>query len=335
MKQLLAVGLVGTAIFFVAVTTPDAQQAAKPGAAAPAPARAYAPPKTPWGDPDIQGGWTNVNENGIPLQRPDALTGKSVDQVDDSELAELVKARNEAAAAGAAAIGGRDTGAGPTHWYEHYGAKNSRAWMLSDPQDGRIPALTAQAQQRLGRAGGRGGGGFGANRADSWLDRSFYDRCITRGFPGSMMPAIYGNAYDITQAPGLVAIRYEMIHETRVIRLDDSPRTGIRSHMGEARGHWEGNTLVVETTNFDPRTAYQNGSAKLSMVERYRPVAANKIEWSVTLNDPDTWTKPWTFGMTLTEDPEQPLFEYACHEGNYAMRNILSAARAEEARGAK
>ena len=147
-----------------------------------------------------------------------------------------------------------------------------------------------------------------------------------------MMPAIYGNAYDITQAPGLVAIRYEMIHETRIIRLDDSPRTGLRNHMGDARGHWEGNTLVVETTNFDPRTVYQNGSPKLVMVERYRPVAANKIEWSVTMNDPDTWTRPWTFGMTLTADPGQPLFEYACHEGNYAMRNILSAARAEEAK---
>jgi len=335
MRQLLAVGLVGVGIFVVAATAPNAQQAGKAAGAAPPPSRNYAPPKTPWGDPDLQGGWTNVNENGIPLQRPDALTGKSVDEVDDSELAELVKARNEAAAAGAAAIGGRDTGAGPTHWYEHYGAKNSRAWMVSDPQDGRIPPMTAQAQQRLGRAGGRGGGGFGGNRADSWLDRSFYDRCITRGFPGSMMPAIYGNAYDITQAPGLVAIRYEMIHETRVIRLDDSPRTGIRSHMGDARGHWEGNTLVVETTNFDPRTAYQNASPKLVMVERYRPVSSDKIEWSVTLNDPDTWTKPWTFGMTLTEDPHQPLFEYACHEGNYAMRNILSAARAEEAKAGK
>ncbi len=112
MKQWLAAGLVGTAIFFVAATTPDARQAAKPAAAAPA--RPYVPPKTPWGDPDLQGGWTNVNENGIPLQRPDALTGKSVDEVDDSELAELVKARNEAASAGAAAIGGRETGAGPT-----------------------------------------------------------------------------------------------------------------------------------------------------------------------------------------------------------------------------
>src|SRR6187399_153707 len=335
MKQWLAAGLVGTAIFFVAATRPDAQQAAKPAAAPASPARPYVPPRTPWGDPDIQGGWTNVNENGMPLQRPDTLTGKSVDEVDDSELAEIVKARNEAASAGAAAIGGRETGAGPTHWYEHYGAKNSRAWMLTDPPDGRIPPLTPQAQQRLGgRAGGRGRG-FGESRADSWLDRSFYDRCITRGFPGSMMPAIYGNAYDITQAPGVVAIRYEMVHETRIIRLDGSPRPGQRSHMGEARGRWEGNVLIVETTNFDPRTAYRNGSSTMKLTERFVPTARGVIEWSMTVDDPETWVQPWTFAMRLIADPEQPLFEYACHEGNYAMRNILSAARAEEARAGK
>ena len=302
--------------------------------AATAPSKAYTPGKTSWGDPNLQGIYSDKDENGIPFERPNQFDGKQ--ELDDSELADVIRERQARAVASAATIGGAagaDTGAGPVHWYEHYGAKNSRAWMVTDPKDGRIPPLTAQAQQRVGRAGGRGG--FGNNRADSWLDRSFYDRCITRSFPGSMMPAIYGNAYDITQAPGLVAIRYEMIHETRVIRLDDSPRTGLRSHMGDARGHWEGSTLVVETTNFDPRTVYQNGSPKLSMVERYRPVAANKIEWSVTLNDPDTWTKPWTFGMTLTEDPGQPLFEYACHEGNYAMRNILSAARAEEKQSGK
>ena len=342
MKQGLAAGVVAAAVFGLTMSVPGAQQA-PPGAAAGArPATAasnYAPPKTPWGDPDLQGSWTNVNENGMPQQRPDALTGQSLDQVDDSELAELIKARNAQSQAGAAAIGGRETGAGPTHWYEHYGAKNSRAWMISDPPDGRIPPLTPQAQQRAagrGGRGGRGGPGVGeGGRADSWLDRSFYDRCITRGFPGSMMPAIYGNAYDITQAPGLVAIRYEMIHETRVIRLDTTPRTGLPSHMGDARGRWEGNTLVVETTNFDPRTVYQNATPKLVMTERFRPVAKDRIEWSVTLNDPDTWTRPWTFGMTLTADPDQEYFEYACHEGNYAMRNILSAARADEARSAK
>jgi hypothetical protein len=105
--------------------------------------------------------------------------------------------------------------------------------------------------------------------------------------------------------------------------------------MGDARGRWEGNTLVVETTNFDSRTAYRNASPKLTLVERFKPLAPGKLEWSVTVNDPDTWVKPWTFAMALTNDPEQALFEYACHEGNYAMRNILSAARAEEARQAK
>jgi hypothetical protein len=143
-----------------------------------------------------------------------------------------------------------------------------------------------------------------------------------------MMPAIYGNAYDITQAPGVVAIRYEMVHETRVIRLDNSPVSGLRSHMGDARGHWEGNTLVVETTNL--RTPYRNGSAKQKLIERFVPTAPGIVEWSMTVDDPDTWVRPWTFAMRLTVDPEQPLFEYACHEGNYAMRNSLSAARARE-----
>jgi hypothetical protein len=329
----------GVAAGVVAGTTAslDSQQTGRSAVAAPAAAaKPYVAPRTPWGDPDLQGGWTNVSENGIPFERPDALAGKQLEQVDDSELAELDKARDEARLRGAAAIGGRDTGAGPVHWYEHYGAKNSRAWMVIDPPDGRIPPQTAAAQARIqGRLGGRGGrgGGLGeGGRADSWLDRSLYDRCISRGIPGSMMPAIYGNAYDITQAPGIVAIRYEMIHETRIIRLDTSPRSGLPSHMGDARGRWEGDTLVVETVGFDPRSVYRNGSAKMKLTERFKPIAKNKIDWSMTVDDPETWTRPWTFGMTLTADPEQPLFEYACHEGNYAMRNILSAARAEEAR---
>ena len=332
----------GVVVATVVAGTTAGLNSQEPSGRAPAARAATAKPfvaaKTPWGDPDLQGGWTNVNENGIPFERPDALAGKQLEAVDDSELAELVKERDEARVRGAAAIGGRDTGAGPVHWYEHYGARNSRAWMVIDPPDGRIPPQTPAALARIGgRAGGRGGRAGGApegGRADSWLDRSFYDRCITRGLPGSMMPAIYGNAYDITQAPGIVAIRYEMIHETRVIRLDNAPRTAVPSHMGEARGRFEGDTLVVETTGFDARTAYRNGTPRMKLTERFRPVAANTIEWSMTVDDPETWTKPWTFAMTLTADPEQPLFEYACHEGNYAMRNILSAARADEAAAA-
>jgi hypothetical protein len=356
LKHLVGLGVLAT-ILAVAVAFPQAQQTRQPAAALKhvsgwIKTSTYVPAKTPWGDPDLQGGYSNV-------EKPGNLSNQ-VGEVDDSELAELNKERNERALASAAGIGGRETGAGPVHWYEHYNANNSRGWMVVDPPDGRIPDQTAAALQRLGsgrgggRAGGappaaaagaagRAGGGAGAagagrggfgegGRADSWLDRSLYDRCISRGFPGSMMPAIYGNAYDITQAPGLVAIRYEMVHETRVIRLDNSPRTGQLSHMGDARGHWEGNTLVVETTNM--RTPYRNGSAKQKLIERFVPTAPNVIEWSMTVDDPETWVKPWTFAMRLTADPDQPLFEYACHEGNYAMRNILSAARAEEARAA-
>jgi hypothetical protein len=336
-RQWLGVGVVGAAVAMAMVATPEAQQApARATAARAATAKPYVAPRTPWGDPDIQGGWTNVSENGIPMEKPNNLGEKVLEEIEDAELADLIRERNERAAANAAGIGGRETGAGPTHWYEHYDVKNSRAWMISDPPDGRIPPLTAAAAARQPAGRGRGAGGFGeGGRADSWLDRSLYDRCITRGFPGSMTPAIYGNAYDITQAPGVVAIRYEMIHETRIIPLDNSPRPAIPTnpHMGVARGRWEGDTLVVETTNL--RAPFRGGSAKQRLVERFRPVAKDKIEWSLTVIDPDTWTKPWTYGMQLTQDPEQTLFEYACHEGNYAMRNILSAARAEEAAAAK
>ena len=371
MRQLFGASAVAAAVGVATMASPDAQQARQVAAALKPVSgwiktSSYVPPKTPWGDPDIQGGYTNVNENGIPFERPGNFATRQVEEIDDSELAELNRERNERALASAAGIGGRETGAGPVHWYEHYDAKNSRGWMVVDPPDGRIPAQTAAALQRIGRGGGRGAaaappaagaaagragapaaagragaagaagagrGGFGeGGRADSWLDRSLYDRCITRGFPGSMMPAIYGNAYDITQAPGMVAIRYEMVHETRLIRLDNSPRSGQLSHMGDARGRWEGNTLVVETVNL--RAPYRNGSPKQKLIERFVPTAPGVIEWSMTVDDPETWERPWTFAMRLTADPGQPLFEYACHEGNYAMRNILSAARAEEARAA-
>jgi hypothetical protein len=152
-----------------------------------------------------------------------------------------------------------------------------------------------------------------------------------------MMPAIYGNAYDITQGPGAVVIRYEMVHEARVIPLGDQPHpaAAIRSYMGDARGHFEGDTLVVETTNFNDKISYRGSSEKLRLVERFTPIAPHTVEWSVTFDDPATWVRPWTFAMNLTQvDEAQQPFEYACHEGNYAMRNLLSVARAEEAAAA-
>jgi hypothetical protein len=148
-----------------------------------------------------------------------------------------------------------------------------------------------------------------------------------------MMPAIYGNSYQIVQGPGYVAIRYEMIHETRVVPLDGRPHVGqkLRPLMGDPRGHFEGKTLVVETTNFSPRTAYRNASSDtFRLVERFTPVSPETVAWSVTVEDPKTWTRPWTFAMNLTKDDSQPPFEYACHEGNYGMPNILRGARAAE-----
>jgi hypothetical protein len=324
----LLIFMVATVIVAGSMTLGAQAPAAKAKTASP-----YVPAKTPWGDPDLQGTYTNKDENGIPMERPTQFAGKKVDEVDDSsEFAEIIRERQERALASAAGIGGADTGAGPVHWYEHYNAKNSRAWLITEPADGRIPALTP-AGQKLADARAQARKTSGRGPADSWEDRSLYDRCITRGIPGSMMPAIYGNAYDITQGPGVVAIRYEMIHETRVIPLDDSPRPAksIKSYMGSPRGRWEGNTLVVETRNFNDRGAYRNANPEtFTLIERFTPKAPNKVEWSVTIDDKATWTSPWTYTMMLSRDKSQPMFEYGCHEGNYGLRNILSAARAEE-----
>jgi hypothetical protein len=151
-----------------------------------------------------------------------------------------------------------------------------------------------------------------------------------------MMPAGYGSRYDITQAPDSVVIRYEMIHEARVIplglsRADSQTARGMRTYLGDARGWWEGDTLVVETTNFRPETAPQGGSENVKMTERFIPISATELDWRVTFEDANVWTRPWTFEMPLTKvDRSQQMFEYACHEGNLAMRHILSAQRAEE-----
>ena len=310
---------------------------APPPAAKKAPARTYTPPRTPWGDPDLSGVYTNKDESGIPIERPSQFEGKKLDDVDDSEFAEILRQRADAAVARAPLAGG-ETGAGPVHWYENYNAKNSRAWMITEPADGRIPPTTPDAERR---AAARAAARVGRGPADSYEDRSLYDQCISRGLPGSMMPAIYGNSYQIVQGPGYAAIRYEMIHETRIIPLDGRPHVSkdVRLYMGDPRGHWEGTTLVVETTNFNGKMSAdivgygspdRGASQDLRIVERFTPTAPHTLQWSVTLDDAHAWTRPWTFAMNLTGDDSQSVFEYACHEGNYGLMNILSAARAEE-----
>ena len=218
----LAVGVAFGLLVAVPVLAQTQVAPKRPTAAKAEAAKSYTPPKTAWGDPDLQGNFTNRDESGIPFERPNAFEGKKIDDVADAELAELIKERASQAAQRAPGIGGAETGAGPVHWYENYDAKNSRPWLVIDPADGKIPPMTPEAQARIA-AMPPARSSFTNGPWDSPEDFSLYDRCITRGIPGSMMPAIYGNSYQIVQAPGYVAIRYEMIHETRIIPLDGRP----------------------------------------------------------------------------------------------------------------
>lgn len=286
--------------------------------------------RTAWGDPDLTGIYSNSDESGIPFERPAQFEGRRLEDISAKELEDLRVARRNATAANSVA---EDRPVDREVFWENLNAVNSRAWLVVDPTDGKIPPITTEARSRAAaRAEARKRSGRGP--ADAPEDRSLYDRCISRGLPGSMMPAIYGSSYEIVQAPNFVAIVYEMVHETRVIPLDGRPHVGkdIRTYMGDARGRWDGDTLVVETTNFKDQIAYRNANGEsLRLVERFTATAPGTVEWSVTVDDSTTWTKPWTFAMNLTKkDATQRPFEYACHEGNYGLRNILSAARAEE-----
>jgi hypothetical protein len=306
---------------------PVAAAAQSPGASR------FVTPRTPWGDPDLQGDYTNKYEQGTPFERPDEFDGRRIDDIKGDELAALIKERGVQVILNAPFSGDPLAGnfGGAPAFYDQYEAhKGSRPWFVIDPADGKIPPLTQAGRQRIAaRAQARRGRG----PSGSWEDHSLYDRCITRGIPGSMMPTNYGNSYTIVQAPGVVAIRYEMIHETRVIPLDSRPRigAGMPLYMGDARGRWDGETLVVETTNFRDDAVYRDANPRtLKLVERFRRTAPDKVEWSVTVSDPETWTHAWTFSMPLTMNSAERVLEYACHEGNRALANMLSAARAEE-----
>jgi hypothetical protein len=299
--------------------------------AAPLPPRGtYEPQRTSWGDPAIAGAYNNSDETGIPFERPDAFAGRTLESFTPEELAAITAERQKQTIERNPTLSEFPGATSPMHWFENYFAANSRPWLVVDPPDGKVPAQTEEARERAAAARAAR---TGRGPADSYVDRSLYDRCITRGVPGSMMPAIYGNSYQIAQSPGAVTITYEMIHDTRVIPLGSSPHVSptIRQYLGDARGHWEGNTLVVETTNFNGLVPYRGSSEHLKLIERFTPLGPDTLEWSVTFDDPHTWERPWTFAMNLVHDESQPLFEYACHEGNYGLANILTAARAEEA----
>ena len=305
------------------------------------PARRYVAPRTPWGDPDLQGTYTNKYEQSTPLERPEEFAGRALEDVKGAELARLLEKRNEQVLA-------RPAGVGPTQFRDPLDVgRGSRAWLIVDPPDGKMPSMTVDALRRLGppdptldtgingvvNMRRRIGGSFSDGPFDGQEDFTLWERCVTRGLPGAMMPHILGNSYQIVQAPGFVVIRYELIHDARIIPVDGRPHLTkhLQSEMGDARGHWEGDSLVVETTNFKERSTYRNANAAtLRLVERFTRTAADRIEWAVTVDDPSTWTRRWTFGMPLTMNDREGVLEFACHEGNYAVPNILSAARSAE-----
>jgi catechol 2,3-dioxygenase-like lactoylglutathione lyase family enzyme len=291
-------------------------------AGATAPREPYSTPRTPWGEPDLQGIWTSNRAHGIPLERPPGAAQDAVLTPEDAA------ARRERGTLGS--IWGyerewRDTTLGYVD-----AAPLTQVAMIVDPPDGRIPPMTPEAQARGGR--GFGGGGRGGPAGPE--DLSTYVRCITQGLPNLMMPTIYNNGLQIVQGPGYVAIQKEMIHETRIVPTGPRPPLGenLTQWLGDSRGRWEGDTLVVEVTNFNGRSDYRGSGTTLKLIERYTRIGPNTLVYEFTVDDPTTWTRPWTAMFPFDRDDDQyELVEYACHEGNYAMHNILSAARAQEA----
>lgn len=299
--------------------------------------------KTPWGDPDLQGVWTSDDLHDVPLERPAEFgTRRFLTEQEMAERAKTVKDLRTTIQTGErpkegfwAKQKGVDAAAVPAQWVEFARRASDLTSLVADPPNGHIPPLTEEGKQR--RAGAPA---YFNQHPASWLDLSTYDRCITRGVTGSFFPSIYGNGSQIIQMPGMVAIRYEMIHETRLIPLDGRPHASakMRSYMGDPRGHWDGDTLVVETTNFIGGKVAVGGvpySEDLKLVERFTRRDENIIDYEVTISDPKTFTAAWKVAFPITHEPDYRIFEYACHEGNYAMRNRLSAARADEAKEAQ
>jgi hypothetical protein len=318
----------------------------------------YSVPRTPWGHPDLQGLWDTAS--GIPLERPKELGNKAVLTAEEiaarrkaAEKRQQDQERTAAAVRKSAAAAADLTPAqlasvvGPSADFNPGLPPNrpeyGRTSLIVDPPDGRIPALTPKALKRLeAREAARVGRGEG----DSWIDRNSWERCITRTLPLAML-STYNSNYQILQTPDYVAILLEMIHETRIIPLDGRPALGkgLPQWLGSSRGRWEGDTLVVETTNFLPELdggpimpshphivfTHRGSGETLKLVERFTRVDAHTIDYQFTLIDPETYTRPWTASVPMRSDnTPRSMFEYACHEGNVAMPHLLKAARADE-----
>jgi hypothetical protein len=291
-------------------------------------AQKWTPPRTEWGHPDLQGLWTNATIT--PFERPAELATKEV--LTEEEAAQYEKQTLQARDADRR-DGAADADLGRSYnqfWYDR-GTKvisSRRTSLVVDPPDGRIPPLTADAQRQVSdRAAARQAG-----PADGPESRSLAERCIlwpTAGPP--MLPSGYNNNYQILQTPGYVVILIEMIHDVRIIPLDGRPHLSqtVRQWMGDSRGRWEGDTLVVETTNFTDKTNFRGSGEHLKLVERFTRVDGGTINYEFTVSDAASFTRAWKAAVPMTKT-EGLIYEYACHEGNYGMTNLLSGARALE-----
>ena len=294
----------------------------------------WTPPLTPWGDPDLMGIWDFRTIT--PMERPSELAGKQVLTAEEAANFEAKENRRlnrdlvNPKEGGAIYPPESEGGVVPYNefWYDRGTTlvEDRRTSLIVDPPDGRIPPLTAEAEKRAA-----------ARReqrrdrpADSWEDRSLGDRCIV-GFNAGppFVPGAYNNNVQLFQTTDDVVILTEMVHNARIVPLDGRPHGSIRQLAGDSRGRWEGDTLVVETLNFHPLTGIRGSTPHARLVERFTRIGPDTIQYEFTVEDSETWTRPWTAQVQLTKTDE-PLYEYACHEGNYALEGILAGARAEE-----
>ena len=296
---------------------------------------AWRTPRLSWGDPDLQGTYTSRDMTGIPMERPAQFGSR--EHLTPEEFAERLGGGAGGLAALAAsqgndgsrlelsALDSAETGT-RTFGYTSY---------IIDPPDGRMPGLTAEGRERQAR--GRAGQANGPFYTTA--DFSYYDRCITRGVTGSILPSLYGDAMRIVQSPTEVAISYEMLHDTRIIPLDGRPPAdaGVRQYMGSSVGRFEGDTLVVETTNFTDKlpVGRMPHSEALRLTERFTRIDPDMIDYVVTVDDPRTFERPWTFRLTLTTQPGYEVLEYSCHEGNFFVANALRAEQEYQRRAAE
>ena len=325
LSLVLGIGAVVVAFVLVA-SVPAAGQAPAAGVAPASAANDWSAPRTPWGHPDLQGIWTTDDEISVPVERPETLSGRS-------ELTEEETASRTAQREAGLERGSGQTGDGPPHWYETAAQASTRASFVVDPADGRIPYTDAGRREW----DNRNMGSFKEEPFDGPEDLDLRDRCITRGLPNTYFPSAYNNGFQIIQHPDHVAILYERLHEHRLIPIDGRQHldASVRQWFGDSRGRWEGDTLVVETTNYTDQVNFRGSREGLRLVERFTRTGPGSIQVEFTASDPEAWTSDWTVVVHGRGDPTYwQIFEYACHEANYGMFNMLSGARALEAKAA-